>query len=858
MLKLNFIGTFILFFLHIHISKAQDIYLDTNWKYSFQDSAAFASPDFNDAAWTEKSGNALMFTAKELVSNNYTCWMRKTFVIPSALKKKLGKAGALSLFLGRVYQTDMCYFNGILVGKAATSDIKRAYLMDEKNIRWDKPNTVALQIKYWGGKAGIEAAPPYIGPAVVANIFTFSASAEGVEKKKQVKNKKAVYVCTVLNNTSKTANGELSASFYDFQNKLLKTMKQKATLTEGSTPVRFSFTSPSNFLKITYTLSVPELNYTTLWNDEFGYNDITYKAAKPLTANKVEEHFAPADMAQQSIKGWLGNRLEANENERLHHVDEDALLAGFINKPGVHPWIGEHVGKFLEAATNAYELSKNPAFKTQIDRTAQQFIASQLQDGYLGTYSLENHWTSWDVWSHKYDIIGLLRYYEASGFEPALNAAKKTGDLLCQTFGKQAGQKDIIKSGTHVGMAATSVLEPMVDLYRFTGDKKYLDFCLFLIESMEQTNGPKIISTLNANGGRVDKTANSKAYEMMSNLVGLLKLYKATADEKYLKPVQLAWNDIISNRLYITGTTSSFEHFKDNGVLPSGQKDNVGEGCVTTTWVQLNYQLLSITGDMKYLNELERSAYNQLTAAENPQTGCVSYFTPLSGIKPFSCNITCCMSSVPRGIAMIPLFANGKINNNPSFLLYQAGRFETTVNNNKVSFITTTDFPKNGTVSIKVNTNKAFLSALNFRKPYWATDFTITINNEKQSIIDGETITINRNWQNNDVITIQFSMPIMVLDGGKTYPNYIALQRGPQVLSVDKNLNNTINLEDISLNSTNISLESTPSVLPNKWVGSEAYQVKAMVNKENKNIILVPFADASQTGGTITTWIKKL
>jgi hypothetical protein len=30
-----------------------------------------------------------------------------------------------------------------------------------------------------------------------------------------------------------------------------------------------------------------------------------------------------------------------------------------------------------------------------------------------------------------------------------------------------------------------------------------------------------------------------------------------------------------------------------------------------------------------------------------------------------------------------------------------------------------------------------------------------------------------------------------------------------------------------------------------------------VVNKAVKNIVLVPFADASQTGGTIKTWLKK-
>src|SRR5690606_28770352 len=111
------------------------------------------------------------------------------------------------------------------------------------------------------------------------------------------------------------------------------------------------------------------------------------------------------------------------------------------------------------------------------------------------------------------------------------------------------------------------------------------------------------------------------------------------------------------------------------------KKDKMGEGCVTTTWLQLNFQLLSLFGDMKYVDELERTVYNHLIGAENPQTGCVSYYTPLMGAKPYDCSITCCLSSVPRGIAMIPLLTNGKISGNPSFLFYQAGTYKTKLNN---------------------------------------------------------------------------------------------------------------------------------------------------------------------------------
>jgi len=44
----------------------------------------------------------------------------------------------------------------------------------------------------------------------------------------------------------------------------------------------------------------------------------------------------------------------------------------------------------------------------------------------------------------------------------------------------------------------------------------------------------------------VFKTANSKAYEMMSNLVGLLELYRLTGEERYLKAGQAAQADIVA------------------------------------------------------------------------------------------------------------------------------------------------------------------------------------------------------------------------------------------------------------------------------------------------------------------------
>ncbi len=155
-----------------------------------------------------------------------------------------------------------------------------------------------------------------------------------------------------------------------------------------------------------------------------------------------------------------------------------------------------------------------------------ELIKTQEADGYLGTYTKDKRFglysgADWDVWVHKYNLIGLLTYHEYTGNEAALNSSRKIGDLLLNTFGP--GKKSILSAGTHMGMAATSVLEPMVLLYRATGDEKYLDFAKYIVQSWDEPNGPKIIKTLTETG-KVNKTANGKAYEMLSNLVGLCEL----------------------------------------------------------------------------------------------------------------------------------------------------------------------------------------------------------------------------------------------------------------------------------------------------------------------------------------------
>lgn len=358
--------------------------------------------------------------------------------------------------------------------------------------------------------------------------------------------------------------------------------------------------------------------------------------------------------------GLLGERFEANWKNRLLRVDEDELLAGFRIRPGKQAWVGEHVGKFLHAASLAYANTANPDLGAKLDRVVRGLLATQEADGYLGTYvpaqrfGLERG-ADWDVWVHKYCMIGLLAYARYGGDAElraeSLASCRRVADLLIATFGP--GRRNIVTAGTHVGMAATSVLEPVVLLYRATADARFLDFANHLVESGEAEGGPKIVSTL-LREKSVLKTANAKAYEMLSNLCGLCELYRATGEARLLDAVRIAWEDIVANRLYLTGTGSSHEHWQADRHLPCGVGDDMGETCVTVSWLQLNLQLLRLLGDARFGDEMERTIYNHLLGAQKPTGEAWCYYTPLEGEKPFGSSTNCCLSSGPRAVAMLP------------------------------------------------------------------------------------------------------------------------------------------------------------------------------------------------------------
>ncbi|GMU23573.1 MAG: hypothetical protein AMXMBFR13_36510 [Phycisphaerae bacterium] len=562
----------------------------------------------------------------------------------------------------------------------------------------------------------------------------------------------------------------------------------------------------------------------------------------------------PVPPSDISLRGYLGQRLDRNLQGILLHKDENALLEPFRQRKGRdQAWAGEHVGKWLSAASMACAYSGDEALRAKLERVAQGLMATQMQDGYLGTYIENDRWTSWDVWVHKYNLLGLGAYYDLTSDEAALQTCRRIGDLMITTFGPD--RRDILKAGEHQGMASASILEPMLWLYRRSDDKRYLDFAEYIVASLERENGPRIVGTL-LRERDVRKVSTAKAYEMISCIVGLLEMYRINGDSKLLEAATIACDDILRKHLYVTGGCSYGEHFSAPGVFPNA--GHVAETCVTMSLMQLYDQLLQLTGERRYAHAAEHLIFNHLLACQKPDGEAIAYYTPLWGNKFHMDFLGCCISSGPRALAMVPSFAYHLHGDQLAVNLLTAGELATRLpNGQNVRIVQATDYPFSDEVKLAVSVSPA-ACALAIRMPPTAHQPKVLVDGSdfKGKVTPGSHITFMLD-PGEHLVELDLGLRWEIFAGTSANDGLFALRYGQVVFAFELDLNDkTSRPEDYVFEKDLGSLAPVLSRKEGRWIATvNGYHRGNGGTWNAQQVTLLPFADASAGGGYFSVWL---
>ena len=591
----------------------------------------------------------------------------------------------------------------------------------------------------------------------------------------------------------------------------------------------------------------------------------------------------PAPNRAVRLEGLLGERYHVNAYKGLLNIPYYSYLRAY--NPGVAArWpSGEFLGKFVQALLSSYRYYNDPKMLAQAQEIVDKWTSNQAQDGYIASsrsgFGNGPRWGAWSAWEHKYNLLGLLDYYRDYKEGQVLNTATKIGDVLRATYGMENKPLRLIRS-SHGGLAGLSLLEAMTYLYQTTGNENYLEFCNYILQEIESPEGPKIISELTGRSHRVDKVGSGKGYEMLSCIIGILRMYQLTGKEVYLGTAQRAFDDIRQYRLYITGTATQGEVFRENYVLPYHEDDTIedrhgkmgpirmGEACVTAHWMYMNQILFSLTGDLKYIEEIERSLYNHLLGSQNPIDGTQSYYMVLSGHKAFNVpNIyagepPCCISSVMREISWVPglVYATARDGSALDVLLYEASTVTglvTTKDGGPVRYTLQmeSDYPVSGRVKMHLRLEKPAKLTVNLRVPAWTNRFSVAADGRTVEGKPGTFCSLSKTWAVDNDFEVNIDMNERFVDGAPAYKGKVALMHGPLVLALDELLNPGVNVETARVKSSaKLSFKSAADRLPRTWFGKQAYAVFS--ESEGKDIVFVPFMDAGQTRSKYNVWLS--
>ena len=508
-----------------------------------------------------------------------------------------------------------------------------------------------------------------------------------------------------------------------------------------------------------------------------------------------------------SLQGPIGLTFERMFERHMLAEDPVYLSECFKERTETSLWQTEFWGKYMHSAVPFWVATGCDQLKARIDAGLANVLSAQLPNGYIGNYreDCRNKSGGWEIWGMKYTMMGLIHYYDATKSAAALDACKRLCDYMIGAVGPGA-ERTIAQTGSWAGQPSCSSLEPVVWLYRRTGEKKYLDFATFIVKDMtEREDGPRLLdlalkgvpvserskTTKGAAPMSGTRTKRGKAYEMMSCYQGLIEYWEETGRKDVLDAAIASARMIAADEINLAGSGATYEQWYHGAKHQHQPFPRMQETCVTITWMRLCEKLLAVTGDPFWADEFEKTFYNAYLASLSASGRVFAVYTPLDGTRSegqLHCRMhtNCCNANGPRGFLSFMRSIVQAKGGEVFFNYFVSSRSAVTVPalGRKVRFETHTMYPKLGEVDIRFRIDEPMKFKFSMRIPGCVTVKGMKLNGKDvkdAGIESGKYVTLDREWSPGDAITLEFGMPVKM----HRIDHSVAFTRGPVLLSRD-------------------------------------------------------------------------
>ena len=574
-------------------------------------------------------------------------------------------------------------------------------------------------------------------------------------------------------------------------------------------------------------------------------NDINPKKHSVVDSIKFNSVSLNDDFWLPRLKTLKTKTLPFSLEKTLPAVENLRKCGDFLKNnnselPFPHRFISSDLYKVMEGAAYLLTIEKDEALEKRMDSIISIIEAAQKDDGYLYVSHLcgigveeEMGKSPYDYVLHSHELYnmghlyeGAVAYYLATGKKNWLNVAEKNANHINKVF--FVGDNNY-NDGIPVNQAPghQEIEIGLCKLYMVTKNNLYLNMAKrFLdIRGVTFTLSSKLDGVMSPTYAQQhlpvseQKTAVGHAvragymYSSMADVAGLMN------DNCYDDALDNIWKNITNTKMHITGGLGAIhgiEGFGDEYDLPN--KEAYNETCAAIANVFFNYKMFLRYGDAKYFDVAEVALFNNSLAGVNLSGDRFFYVNPLesdghhlfnhgnAGRAPwFDC--ACCPSNIARLIPQISGYMYAKTKSDIICLLYSSNTMKVEINNEDIEITQKTDYPFDGKILFTINLNKPTNFNLKLRIPTWTTDrfvpgtlysyiddshssWNVKLNDKKiNSIYDKGFISIDRNWNNGDIIELDLPMPIRYSTCDKKVVannDRIAITRGPLVYCAEE------------------------------------------------------------------------
>jgi hypothetical protein len=361
-----------------------------------------------------------------------------------------------------------------------------------------------------------------------------------------------------------------------------------------------------------------------------------------------------------------------------------------------------------------------------------------------------------------------------------------------QTFGPE--KKPALTGHPELEMA-------LVELYRTTGDKRYLDFVnyLFTGEAMRLQLTDDQVKYLFSGIPFTSRTElEGHAVRALYACSGATDYYLETGDAEYRETLDRLWKDLVERKMYITGGVGSYAEGESVGVaydLPNQRA--YAESCAAIANLMWNWRMLAAHAEAPYADLMEKALYNGINSGMSLSGTLYCYRNPLESrgdedIRQPWYDTPCCPPNLERTFASIPGYLYATSAAGVYVNLYQSSTLNWHLEDGTgLKLEQRTKYPWDGDITLKLSPAKAATFTLFLRIPGWSSKTTVTLEGKPApgKPKPGEYFAIHRQWNAESTVRLQLEVtPHLVTANPLVHEDYgrVAVQRGPLVYCLEQ------------------------------------------------------------------------